>query len=132
MDEQTETRASVYAGFIDPGCQLREDEIGHGNDFEGQKNRLSVENTQSWELSFYPEVTQLGPTRSQQSLGELPRPDNAQATKPFQWTALTDLGGSRLRNLESSTAVCPMTGSSPPFPHSRSQLTLEEIQGLAG
>jgi hypothetical protein len=38
-------------------CQLREDEAGYGDDFEGEKSRLSLENTQGWQLSSYPKIT---------------------------------------------------------------------------
>jgi putative transposase len=39
------------------GCQLREDEAAYGDNYEGEKSRLSLENTRFWQLSFYPKAT---------------------------------------------------------------------------
>jgi len=35
------------------GCQLREDEAAFGDDLEGEKSRLSLENTRFWNLLSY-------------------------------------------------------------------------------
>ena len=45
------------------GFQLRQDEAAYGDNFEGKKNRLSLENTRFLELFFYPSTTSFGPTR---------------------------------------------------------------------
>jgi hypothetical protein len=39
------------------GCQLREDEATYEHNFEGEKDRLSLENTRFWQLSSYPKAT---------------------------------------------------------------------------
>jgi hypothetical protein len=38
-------------------CQLREDEAAYGDDLEGEKGRLSLENTRFWNLFSYPKAT---------------------------------------------------------------------------
>lgn len=39
------------------GCQLQEDEVPYGHNFEGKKNHLSLENARFWQLSSYPKTT---------------------------------------------------------------------------
>ena len=39
------------------GCQLREEETAYGDNLEGEKSRLSLENTRFWQLSSYPKIT---------------------------------------------------------------------------
>jgi hypothetical protein len=35
------------------GCQLRKDEGAYGDDYEGEKSRLSLENNWFWQLFSY-------------------------------------------------------------------------------
>lgn len=39
------------------GGQLREDAVAYGDNFEGEKSRLSLENTRFWQLLSYPKAT---------------------------------------------------------------------------
>jgi putative transposase len=39
------------------GCQLREEEAAYGVDLEGEKSRLSLENTRFWKLFSYPKAS---------------------------------------------------------------------------